>query len=107
MENLPPLRNLRDMTAAAVRAAVLQLSDFGDVQVMLSYSEVDGSTTTITDGAGNWHARVGMAKSFLIRADAREAADAEADLFEEEEEDTSEVADDDDEDKSWMHEADL
>ena len=63
---------------AAVRALTRQLSEFGDVQVLVSYVDSLGNTAMIADGEGNWHARVGMALSFLERSKANDARDLPA-----------------------------
>lgn len=63
---------------AAVRALTRQLSEFGDVQVLVSYVDSLGNTAMIADGEGNWHARVGMALSFLERSKANDTREIRA-----------------------------
>ena len=75
---------------AAVRALVLQLSEFGDVQVLLSYVDSDDNTIDIVEGRGNWNARRCMAMNFVdnfdryseTACDSEEAMDDDDDDFE-------------------------
>lgn len=59
---------------ALVRKACHELGEhFGAVQILCSF--MDGEETkTITDGAGNWFTRLGMARDLVQRDFAREVA---------------------------------
>ncbi len=54
------------------------LSEYCDaVQIHATWCDEDGSTKGMHYGAGNWHARKGMAMEFLERDKAREACQVE------------------------------
>ena len=46
---------------------------FDHVQILTSWSE-GGLTKVQTFGCGNWYARIGMAREFIVNDDARTAA---------------------------------
>ena len=51
----------------AVECALSILAkQFPDVQLLCSYVNESGETAAIAKGFGNWYARVGMAREFMI-----------------------------------------
>jgi hypothetical protein len=43
---------------------------FDAIQVLVTWFEGDGVTRALSKGSGNYYARVGMAKEFVVREDA-------------------------------------
>jgi hypothetical protein len=57
---------------ARVKSAVAALGEhFDTVQIFVTRSEPDGETVTVQLGSGNWCAREGFVREWLVRQDER------------------------------------
>ena len=90
-----------DHTMATVRSMVLALSEFGDVQIMLS-RVVGEDTVDFVEGSGNWNTRVQLARAFVQRADEMERLRTEDEF----EEDCVDDVDSDDDDDDFLKHVD-
>lgn len=62
-----------------VRAATERLAEsFDTVQIFVSRNE-NGKTRTVSYGTGNWYARVGQTREFLLRDDEQTRVDVKED----------------------------
>ena len=81
---------------AEIKALVLRLSEFGDVQVLVSCVK-DENTIDYREGSGNWNTRVQLARAFVQQADDVEHLRTE-DAYA-----SDELWDDDDDDEDDKH----
>ena len=72
-------KNLREEDMARLRAAVHTLNEFYDsVQIFTTRHdpEESGGTVSVSYGEGNWYARVGYIRDWLVTQDERTREDA-------------------------------